>query len=322
MENTQAVITTAAQGQAVAAAFNLAELGRRFTAYIETGSAATLATYKAAVKRLLAYFAEQGITRPNREDVRAYRDSLKAQGLKPASVNLYLTGARLFFGWLVTEGAYSENVAEHIKAAKIDYSEGHKKDYFTASQIKDVFSTASGDKITALRDYAILSLMATTGLRCIEIVRANNEDVRLAGDTMALYIQGKGRTEKGAYVKLAPAVEKAIRDYQQARGTAETGAPLFQSASNHSAEDGRLTTRSISRLAKGHFIAAGFNDERHTAHSLRHTAATLNLLNGGTLAETQQLLRHTNINTTMIYQHAIDRASNQSESRIAAAIFG
>lgn len=59
-----------------------------------------------------------------------------------------------------------------------------------------------------------------------------------------------------------------------------------------------------------------------TGHSMRHTAATLNLLNGGTVEETRQLLGHTNINTTLIYSHALERAKNNSEERIAKAIFG
>ncbi len=67
--------------------------------------------------------------------------------------------------------------------------------------------------------------------------------------------------------------------------------------------------------------AAGLDSERLTAHSLRHTAATLNLLAGGSVQETQQLLRHSNIGTTMIYAHNLERAANNSEARIAAALF-
>ena len=83
-----------------------------------------------------------------------------------------------------------------------------------------------------------------------------------------------------------------------------------------------MTTRSISRVAKENLVAAGLESDRLTAHSLRHTAATLNLLNGGTVEETQQLLGHANIKTTLIYSHALERAKNESENRIAAAIFG
>jgi integrase/recombinase XerC len=83
-----------------------------------------------------------------------------------------------------------------------------------------------------------------------------------------------------------------------------------------------MTERSVSRIVKNHLIAAGFNSDRLTAHSLRHTAATLNLLNGGTPEETQQMLNHKSIVTTQIYVHALERAKNQSENRIAAALFG
>ena len=86
--------------------------------------------------------------------------------------------------------------------------------------------------------------------------------------------------------------------------------------------NGRMTTRSISRIAKDNMIEAGFNSSKLTAHSLRHTAAILNLLNGGSLEETQTLLRHSSPTTTSIYTHRIERLNNNSEERIASAIFG
>lgn len=68
--------------------------------------------------------------------------------------------------------------------------------------------------------------------------------------------------------------------------------------------------------------AAGLRSSRLTGHSLRHTAATLNLLYGGSVEETMQLLGHSNVNTTLIYSHALERAANNSEERIAKAILG
>lgn len=307
---------TADSATAVANVPSLAELGRRFVAFVETDSKATLNTYKAAIKRLFAYFKCHGIERPTREAVKAYRDSLKAS-LKPASINLYMTGARLFFRWAAQEGFYAD-IADHIKGAKLEA--GHKKDYFTARQMQTVLDTASGESLEALRDYAILRLMATTGLRCVEITRANIGDIRPAGNDTALYIQGKGRTEKTEYVKLTANVEAAIRSYLTARKETADNAPLFATVSNHSKDSGRLTARSVSRIVKGRFIQAGFNSDRLTAHSLRHTAATLNLLNGAQLEETRQLLRHHSLNTTLIYQHALERTNNQSEQRIDLAI--
>ena len=82
-----------------------------------------------------------------------------------------------------------------------------------------------------------------------------------------------------------------------------------------------MTTRTISGIIKGHMRAAGYDSERLTAHSLRHTAATLALMGGATIQEAQQMLRHSNINTTMLYSHNLTRAANTSEARIAEAIF-
>ena len=307
---------TVPNGNAVAQAAAITdELARKFIGFIDA-SPQSVATYRASIRRMLEFFRARNITRPTRADILQYRDALKAQ-YKPASVALHMTAARLFFRWTAQEGLYP-NISDHVKGAKLD--RGHKKDYLTSGQVKEVFSTTEGTDTASKRDRAIIAIMVTAGLRCIEICRANIEDVRTAGDSAALYIQGKGHTERTDYIKLAAPVEKALRDYLSDRGETDGKAPLFVSDSNNS-KGQRITTRSVSRLVKNHMRAAGYDSERLTAHSLRHTAATLNLLNGATLEETKQLLRHSNINTTLIYSHALERAANNSETRIAAAVF-
>lgn len=293
-----------------------AELYSRWTAYIDA-SPKTVQTYSRAIKQFFVYTGENSIARPQREDIVAYRDYLKLEH-KPTTVQSYLAAVKLFFQWTEREGLYP-NVADRVKGAKLDTE--HKKDYLTSKQTLKLLEGIDRTSLKGLRDYAILSLMVTTGLRTISIVRANIADIRTAGDAVALYYQGKGHEEKADYVKLAEPVEEAIRAYLRARGATDGKEPLFASIA-HRNGGGRMTTRSISRVAKENLIAAGLNSDRLTAHSLRHTAATLNLLNGGTVEETQQLLGHANINTTLIYSHALERAKNESENRIAAVIFG
>lgn len=293
------------------------DLFSRWISFIDAAPK-TAETYTRNLRGFISYLAENGITEPRREDVIAYRDGLKAQGKRPTTIQAYLAPVRLFFTWTATEGIYP-NVAAHIKGAKID--KGHKKDYLTSRQSGNLLGSIDRTTLKGKRDYAMLGLMITTGLRTVSIIRADIGDIRPAGDCTALYYQGKGHEEKAAYVKLAEPVETAIRDYLNARGEKNPAAPLFASEAHRNAGE-RMTTRSISRAAKEHMVEIGLDDERHTAHSLRHTAATLNLLNGGSIEETQQLLDHASINTTMIYAHALERAKNNSEARIAAAVFG
>lgn len=276
----------------------------------------SISTYKRALKQFVRYLQGNGIASPQRQDVISFREELKKDH-KPTTVQLYMVSIRLFFKWLEQKGLY-KNIADNIKGAKI--SKEHKKDCLTTKQIKSILSNIDRNTLTGKRDYAILTLMITGGLRTIEVSRADIEDLRPLGDDTVLYIQGKGREEKTDYVKIVPEVEDAIRAYLKALGNTKHKSPLFMSTSNNNT-GGRLSTRSISGIVKTHFKNAGYDSDRLTAHSLRHTTGTINLKNGGTLEETQQLLRHSNINTTMIYLHHLQRADNKSEERVASAIF-
>ena len=292
------------------------ELFTRWTAYIDA-KPKTIETYTRAIRQFAKYAAEHGITQPHREDVIAFREELKASGHKPTTVQNYITAVRLFFQWTALEGIYP-NIADHVKGAKIDTE--HKKDPLTTRQVKTLLSSLDRSTLRGKRDYAIIALMLTTGLRTVSVSDADIADLKAAGDTAALYYRGKGRDEKATYVKLAPPVEDAIREYLAARSDRDATAPLFVSVSNRNGSE-RMTTRSISRIVKTALVSAGLDSDRLTAHSLRHTTATQNLLNGASLEETQQLLDHTRISTTMIYSHAIERAGNRSEERIAKALF-
>ena len=310
------IIKTNSQTLAAAPAVFNVDYFSRWTAYIDA-TPKTIATYTRAIKQFFKYLIENDITEPDRDTVIAYRDHLK-QDHKPTTVQSYLAAVKLFFQWTNQEGLYP-NIAERVKGAKLDTD--HKKDYLTTKQVARLLKAIDTSSLKGLRDYALILLMVTTGLRTISIIRANIEDIRIAGNDTALYYQGKGHEEKADYVKLAEPVEEAIRAYLAARGDRNPKAPLFSSIANRNNGE-RMTTRSISRTAKERLIAVGLDSDRLTAHSLRHTAATLNLLNGGSVEETQQLLGHKNINTTLIYSHALERAKNNSEKRIAKAIFG
>lgn len=292
------------------------EVFNSWTSFIDA-SPRTVETYSKAIKQFFIYLQGKGIKQPQREDIVAYREYL-SKDHKPTTVQSYLAAVKLFFQWTEQEKIYP-NIAQRVKGAKLDTE--HKKDYLTKKQVSKLLKAIDRSTLKGKRDYAMLSLMVTTGLRTVSIINANVEDIRAAGDATALYYKGKGHQEKATYVKLAEPVEEAIRDYLKARGRADGKEPLFTSTA-HRNNGGRMTTRSISRVAKESLIDIGLDSDRLTAHSFRHTAATLNLLNGGTVEETQQLLDHKNINTTLIYSHALERAKNNSEKRIAKAIFG
>lgn len=276
----------------------------------------TVETYTRNIRPFIQYLLDNNIQGPTEDTIRAYRDHIAAEH-KATTVQAYLIAVKVFFHYLEKQGLYND-IAKDVKNVQIE--KGHKKDYLTPEQAKNLISQVDRSTLKGKRDYAILLLMLTSGLRTIEVVRANTEDLKPRGSYYVLYLQGKGRDDKSDFVKVAPATLEAINTYLKARGTNKEGEPLFSSSARRNPGE-RLTTKSISRLCKEYLLEAGLNSDRLTAHSLRHTAGTLNLIAGGTLQETKDLLRHKDLNTTLIYSHNLDRDKNQSEQRIEDFIF-
>ena len=285
-----------------------------YIAYIDA-TPKTVETYSKALKQFYSYTERNQIKQPTRQDIINFREYLE-QNHKASTVNTYIIAIRQFFKWTELNGIYA-NIADHVKGKKI--SREPKKDYLTPNQIKNILSSIDRTSINGKRDYALIALMVTCGLRDIEVNRANVEDIRVQGVNTVLFLQGKGRDEKNEYVIIPGNVEIALREYLKERNATETE-PLFTSISNH-ANNERLTTRSISRTVKNAFIKCGYDSNRLTAHSLRHTAVTLALQSGNSLQEVQQFARHTNINTTMIYAHNLEKQSNKCANSIAKELF-
>lgn len=289
----------------------------RYMAALDLPSEKSFESYMKCLRPFASYLAANGISRPTREDVVLYRKYLQASGHKPTTVQNYITAAKRFFKWTAGEGLYPD-IAANVKGAKVDHY--HKKEAFAASDIKRILSRIDTDSVKGKRDYAIIALMVTDGLRTIEVARANVEDLRKVCGQTVLYVQGKGHEERDVFVNVSAPVESAIRDYLAARGRVSGSDPLFASES-HNSEGGRMTTRSVSRIAKDAFISAGYDSEKLTAHSLRHTAVTLAIKSGKAVTDVQQFARHANIATTQIYIHESEMALNGCAASVSDAIF-
>ena len=247
-----------------------------------------------------------------RDDVKSFKEYLvDEKKLKPATVSSYLASVRSFYAYSEDNGI--ENIAHRVKG--VTDSRSFKKEPLTPDQARRLLASIDRSTEKGMRDFAILNLMLRTGLRDIEIVRANCKDIQTKAGVDVLYVQGKGRASKDSFVVLTPKALSPITTYLEKRGNVNELDPLFASVSSRNAGE-RLTVRSISRIAKSALRAIGIDDERYTAHSLRHTAITFSLLGGATERDAQQMARHANITTTMLYSHDIDRIKHAAEREI------
>lgn len=152
----------------------------------------------------------------------------------------------------------------------------------------------SVDDPNAERDYCILLLFLSCGLRLSELVNLNLTDFR--GEQ--LRVLGKGNKER--IVFLSEACQEAIHDWLEVRsnGLSSNDRALFLSRRKM-----RLTNSAIHYMVKQRLLKAGLDATQYSSHKLRHTAATLMLQNGVDVRTLQEVLGHEHLNTTQIYTH-------------------
>lgn len=257
---------------------------------------------------------------------------------RPNTVKLYLQSVRQFFSWTAAAGYYP-NIAANVHAPKVR-QDAHKKDALTAADVLSIeksiaaraeartAAAAAAEKDTAgrisrtteqgKRLFAIYTLAVNAGLRTIEISRANVKDLEMKNGNACLYVFGKGHTEADTKKPLAPEVYAAIRDYLDSRSDKPTAnSPLFVATGNRSGGK-RLAPTTISTMLKRAMQEAGFNSEKITAHSLRHSAGTATQEITGNLFLTQKYMRHANPATTEIYLH---NDTDRQEADIAQKLY-
>ena len=233
----------------------------------------------------------------DRVDILTYKDYLTEKRLSPLTVGSYIVVVRKFFASLEAHKIYP-NIAKGIKTPK--KSHDFKKSHLTDTRCVELLDYEQGE---SLRDYAIINLILRTGLRTIEVVRADVGDITYKGDRRVLMVWGKGHACKDDFVVLTDKAYKPIADYLKAR-KASADEPLFTSDSKRNRGE-RLTTRTISGICKAGLRGIGIDSHLFTAHSLRHTTACAILTHGGQLTDAQGVLRHRSPVTTQIYVESI-----------------
>lgn len=264
------------------------------------------ATYGRQLKSFTKWLTETGKTGTlTSADVIAYKQSLLDSGKSPLTVAGYITTLRLLCGWISRE----TGATDVSKGVKIP----HRKQHFVKQHLTADQARALEAAVTTPRDIAMVTLMLHTGLRCIEVVRANVEDLTYRAGRRVLMVQGKGRDSKEDFVIISPKVGRVLDEYLEGR-MAHRGEPLFTSESNRN-NGKHLTAVMVGIICKRALRAIGLNSHEYSAHSLRHTTAVALLTKTNDLSAAQEVLRHSNIATTQIYvesireQRRLDRAS-------------
>jgi len=219
---------------------------------------------------------------------------LHLKGMKPLTIRRKYACLSSLFGFLQDMGYAQNNPARRLPLPKVART---LPVCLTAEQAQQLFSVAQ-----APRNRAMLLLLLSTGIRRSEAAGITFDDLDL--DNRQLRVKGKGNKER--IVPLTHEVVEAIREYLA--GRPDTACRhLFVSWLDGTPIPGNRIYLIVRRLLK----KAGLANQGLTTHKLRHTFATHLIRNGVDIRTVQELLGHSDLQTTAKYLHS-DRSVKQA----------
>ena len=236
-----------------------------------------------------------------RDDILAYLERRKDDGLKSASLFIAAMAVRQFHRHLARTGCVPTDPTVGMSLPRFKQQ---IPEPLEAKRMDQLLRLPVGSRFAVLRDHAMLEFIYATGIRVSELTGLRPEQVDLGGGWVR--VLGKGSKER--VVPFGPRATAALRRYLAARSVRFPNAidTVFLNAR------GRGLTRSgfAQRLAAA-ARRAGIS-ERLTPHRIRHTTATVLLEGGASLRVVQEILGHRSVLTTQRYTHVSSKFMRQA----------
>ena len=208
------------------------------------------------------------------DDIKLYLAHLISdKGLAPRTINLARSALLFYYNEIKGKGF------TRIKTPKIRAS---LPSVLTKDEVKKLIEH-SGSKKSEL----IIKTLYSSGLRVSELVNLKWNNLELS-DKIAWVRSGKGQKDRMIILS-----ESIVKSFEQMPKISEHIFP---------GRKGALTTKNIQKLVKGAAYRADIN-KKVTPHTLRHSFATHLLEAGNDIRVIQELLGHSNLQTTQIYTH-------------------
>ena len=255
----------------------------------------TLVSYKRDVEKYISYIKNRGT------DVRAasgtvileYMFEMQRSGMSAATVSRTLASVRSFYKYLRNVKAVNSDPTEQLHSLK---AEKKLPEVLSSGEVEQLLRQPKDDSDKGCRDKAMLELLYATGIRVSELIGLRIDDV----DMNIGYINCRSKKD----VRVIPVyalARKAVKRYTDAvrprflKGREDNGT-LFLNC-----HGGSLSRQGFWKIIKGYAAQAGINKDI-TPHTLRHSFATHLFENGADLKSIQEMLGHSDIASTQIYE--------------------
>ena len=258
----------------------------------------TIRNYLNDIKTFITYISANGavsIKNPTRRTLRGYVARLREEGYATPSIIRKTVALRSFYKFIKDAGLSESDNIDQIPAVKRDKRLPRDA---SVKEIEALMDAPDVSRLQGLRDRALLETIYAGGLRVSEAHGLDIADISL--EEREVRVTGKGYKQRIVFIGREAAfwLNRYLAEARPQWAGARSGSALFLNQRAGS----RLSVRSIQVAVKRYAIKAGLSPDIHT-HTLRHSFATHILSGGSELRTVQELLGHSNLETTQIYTH-------------------
>ncbi|MCB5245458.1 MAG: site-specific tyrosine recombinase/integron integrase [Candidatus Cloacimonadaceae bacterium] len=198
-----------------------------------------------------------------------------------------------FFAWAKLTKHINKNPMDKIKRPKFEKDLPH---YFTEEEMRILLNLPDQSSIFGVRNRAILELLYSSGLRISELANLQLNDIDLKRGLVRVI--GKGNKER--IVPVGKSAIEAIKAYLPIRDKLKQEYSSNRLFLTKSGKD--FDHRQLYKILH-HYFHIIARQKGYSSHTIRHSFATHLLARGADLRALQEMLGHSNLETTAIYTH-------------------
>lgn len=240
------------------------------------------------------------------EDRKTALNKLSEQKLSSFSINRILSSLRSYLKFLEDMDIRPPISPTAIKMIKNEKHQARVPQFAEIIKIIESPTRFEDDHRVALRNRALLETLFATGMRISELLSLKVTQIDKTG---RIYIMGKGKKQR--FVYLTPRALVHITKYIAQRNSVSEMLFVPYRGRNNQEKNKKLSTNYLQAKIKRYRELLDINLPV-SAHTLRHSFATLLAENGANPAAIQILLGHESLDTTTRYVHASDRYAEQT----------
>lgn len=210
---------------------------------------------------------------------------------KASTQSRKLSAMKALASYLVDEKVWSKNYCDLVARPKY---RRNVPEVLTAEEVARLLEAPDKSTLEGLRDYAMLELMYSSGLRVSEICSLSESDI----DAIESIMRVRGKGSKTRLVPVGDYAIEAINAYKPARQEMlgkRIARELFVTR-----RGAKMSRKTFWYNIKKYALAVGI-EKNVKPHILRHSFATHLLQNGANLMSIREMLGHSDLGTTQIY---------------------